>query len=549
MTMNNGKFLTTLAVLSLILPVLILCSQGSPVGGYDENSTRADAPTLNDTTVLEDVIMTGDLINFTVTYTDADGDVGDVRIKFDMTNVTRGISGGGSYHIMNFDPAVNSSLGVTYWYLSSFDTPGNYTYTFNVTDAIANESIVENGTGFNVILPVPDEGKLYGQVTWGLGNDSLPVPEADILIHYYDNNTNATKYYNTTANITGHYTQTLPIVEEPYFVKVNATGFFDSEKFKFKLLTIDNNVEKKFTLVAWVPEIPPDTTGELGGLILSVNGDPVADATIVVVTYTDTVIVDNITGNVTNETQREYKNLTARSNSTGYYMLEGIPPGNWTVVASAEGYVDTPTVLSFSIELREINFTMITQIILYKITGRVLPTTTKVKIGYSELTVNASSGNFTMDGLSEGNYTLTLSLEGYSTQTRTIAITNSDSSLGTLRLLRRIDIGPITNLEGKPLSDVGVAFSLNGTVYNAKTDGLGYAAFELTSAANLPAGIEITAEINGTTISWSHGEEIPHFGADPSAAEGELSTGMIVAAVIVAAVLILIVLVSKLKKD
>ncbi|MDP7265560.1 MAG: hypothetical protein QGH39_08370, partial [Candidatus Thermoplasmatota archaeon] len=69
MTMNNGKFISTLAVLSLILPILILCVHGSTADPYN---TRADAPTLNDTTVLADVIMTGDQINFTVLYTDAD---------------------------------------------------------------------------------------------------------------------------------------------------------------------------------------------------------------------------------------------------------------------------------------------------------------------------------------------------------------------------------------------------------------------------------------------------------------------------------------------
>jgi len=545
MIMSNGKLFTVTAVLSLILPVLILCVNGSTA---DSSITRADAPTLDDTTVLEDVIMTGDQINFTLVYTDADGDVGDVRVKFDMTNVTRGISGGGGYHAMNFDPSVNSSLGVTYWYLTSFDTPGNYTYTFNVTDAEADESVVENGTGFNVILPVPTEGQLSGWVTSGLGNDRLPVPNADVIIHYYDNNTNTTKYYNTTTNATGYYSKTLPIVEEPYFVTVNATGFFDSSRYNFHLLTIDNIVEKNFTLEQWEPEIPPDITGELEGYILSTNRDPVANGSIIVVTFTDTAIFDNITGNITNETVREYHNLTASSNSTGYYLLVGIPLGNWTVVAVAEGYVDTPAELSFSTELLTVNFTVVPDKILYEITGTVLPTTALVKIGLSQITVNASSGNFTLDGIMDGDYTLTVSAEGYVTYTRRFNITGSDISLGTIYLDRIITIGPIKDGEGKGMAGANISFSLEGTTYTAKTDALGIAEFELSYNTNFAGGTEITAELNGTSIKWSHGEEIPIFAVVIPEVEKELSMGMIIVALVVLIVLVLIVAIAMLKK-
>ena len=544
MIKTNGKMLSTVAALSLILPVLILCVPGSTANHY--NSTRADAPTLNDTTVLADLIMTGDQINFTVIYTDADADVGDVRVKFDDTNETRGITGGG-YQVMNFNPSGNSSLGVTYWYLKSFATPGNYTYTFNVTDAEANVTVIENGTSFNVILMVPDEGQLYGWVMSGMGNDSHPVPEADVIIHFYDNETNTTNYYNTTTNATGYYSKTLPIVEEPYFVMVNASGYVNPEKFKLQLLSIDNNIKKNFTLELWEPEVPPDITGELEGFILSTN-DPVANASIIVVIFTDTSLIDNITGNITNETVREYNNLTTTSNATGYYLLEGIAPGNWTVVVSAEGFVDFPTTLSFSTELVAKNFTMVPRIILYKITGTIMPPTATGKIGFSQIIVNASSGNFTIDSLMDDNYTLTISADGYATLTRYVIVNGSDLIVGTIYLDKEVNIGPVKDADGKVVAGADIAFTLDGTSYTAITDSLGIAVFEIPYSTNLVSGTEITAEKNGTSMTWSHGEKIPLFGATP-AVEQELSTGMIIAAVVVAVFLILIVVVAMVKKS
>lgn len=548
MIMIKVKLLSVVTALSLILPVLILCAHGAAADSDYFNFTRADTPTLNDTTVLSGVIMTGNQINFTVLYTDADGDIGDVRVKFDKTNGTRGISGGGSYHAMNFDPSGNFSQGVTYWFVCSFDTPGNYTYTFNVTDIEANESVVENGTAFNVILPVPNEGKLFGRVTSGAGNDRLPVSNAIVIIHYYDNNTSITIYYNTTTNATGHYSQTLPIVAEPYFVAVNATGFFNSSRYKFQLLTIDNELEKNFTLDAWEQEIPGDITGELEGYIFSDNDEPVANASIIVVTYILAGEIDNITGNLTNETVRQYDNLTARSNSTGHYMLEGIAPGTWIVVASAEGYIDSPGELNISTRLVTLNFTMITRITLHSITGTILPPTATAKIGYSQITINASTGNFTM-GIMNGDYVLTISAVGYTSHTLNVSVNGSDVNVGTIYLAKKVSIGPVKDAEGTVVAGATVTFTLNGNPYTAVTDSLGMAVFEIPYGESLAAGTEITAEKNGTSITWSHGDEIPKFAGEMPAVEEELSSTMIVVALAVMVILVLVAAVSMIKKS
>ena len=141
--------------------------------------TRADSlPVLNDTTVLPDTIMMGDLVNFTVLYTDADDDPGEVRVRFERLNGSRGITDS-SNPKMNFPEGGNYSQGVEYYYVKAFDMPGTYRYVFNVTDVELNETVVENGTEFQVILPVPDEGTLSGRVTTGRGNDTAPRPDPE----------------------------------------------------------------------------------------------------------------------------------------------------------------------------------------------------------------------------------------------------------------------------------------------------------------------------------------------------------------------------------
>ena len=162
----------------LVLTVLSLGAFGNVGGTFQQGPTRSGLPVLNDTTTLPEVIMMGDIVNFTVNYSDADGDVGDVRVSFELINTTRGISDS-PYHTMSYPAGGNFSEGVEYYYLGTFDLPGTYRYIFNVTDAAMNETVEKNGTEFNVILPVPDEGKIFGHVTTGEGNATAAVVGAD----------------------------------------------------------------------------------------------------------------------------------------------------------------------------------------------------------------------------------------------------------------------------------------------------------------------------------------------------------------------------------
>jgi len=508
------------------------------------------APFLSDTTVLEDVIMTGDLINFTLFYTDGNGDVGDVRVKFDMTVGTRGISGGGSYHAMNFNPSGNFSQGVTYWYLASFDTPGNYTYTFNVTDVEANETVVENGTGFNVILAVPDEGELYGKVTSRQGNTTIPVTNADIIIYYYDNNTNATNYYNTTTNATGHYSKTLPIVEEPYFVTVNATGFFDHEKFKLHLLTIDNNVEKNFILEPWEPEAPEDTTGELGGFVLDADGAIIEGATIIVVIYTMTTEQQNISGNLTNITAKSYTNFTTTSNATGAFLIEGIAPGTWNVMVRAAEYKDKSENITFTTAHINMNFTL-------------TATDYEVKVGpFKDGDGDAVEGatvTFTLNGVeysaktdANGKATFTLLVAALPAGTKLHA-TKDDNEITWTQgediptlipatpTTYEVTYGPWPDFAGWELS-----FVINNQTIRSTVNDTGYVTVTLPNDITVPAGHDFVLKKGDEEVRFKEGEE-------PKISGGEKDDGIslwvwIVIAIVVVATIALVLFFLMKKK-
>ena len=535
----------------LMLTVISLGAMGSSAGTYQANGTRSGLPVLNDTTVLPEVIMMGDIVNFTVNYSDPDGDVGDVRVSFELVNTTRGISDS-PYHTMSYPAGGNFTEGVEYYYLGTFDLPGTYRFIFNVTDVALNETVVKNGTEFNVILPVPDEGKIYGRVTTGEGNATSAIAGADVMIHYHDNETSVTEYYNTTTNATGHYESVLPIVEEPYFMFVNATGYFDSEKYKFDLPTIANELEHDVSLDPWIPEVPEDTTGELEGIVEdAVNGEIVEGALITVAVYAESVETVNSSGNLTNVTVRTYANLTATSDANGTYYIEGIRPGKWAVTVTKDGYIDHSVDITFTIDALLKNFTLEVEVILltYNISGIVDPADTYITFSGNEtVTRNNITGEFIIVGLVNGKYDLTFSLEGYHSSMKTVVINDSDVKLGTIKLspgpppAYELKIGPIADANNEPVVDATITFILGGMNHTATTNETGYAVFTLDYGATIPGNTTITATKDDVAITWNYGSDAPVFKAAEEEDE-ELPLGMIIGVIVVALILIIVAIV------
>ena len=441
--MNNistTRIKPILANALLLFSILFLGISGT-IGGTDHQETTRDAslPTLNDTTTLPEVIQLGDIINFTVLYRDADGDAGDVRIMINMTDETRGISGGGSYHEMNYNVTGNFTEGVVYWYERSFDNPGIHTYTFNVTDAGLNQTVVENGTNFNVILPVPTEGKISGFVTTGEGNATVPLSGVDVIIFHPHNLTGNITYYNTTTNATGYYESVLPIKEGSFGMYANKSGYLRSETYNFTIPTIENEKEKNFTL----KKIPK----------YSVTGAVIpADATI--------IFSDNLT-----------------------------------------------------------------------------------------VTHNKTSGNFTIDGLLDGDYKIILEMDGYVSQAFDVKVNGSNVDIGEYTLLRAtftVIVGPLLDEKGVPVTGATVSFVYENDTKEIETDANGNATFADFPVDSIPGGIILTATLDDITISWTHGEDIPEFKEE---AEEEMPTRIIIGIIVAAILLVLVIMILTLKKN
>jgi len=538
----------------LVLTVLSLGAFGTVGETFQKGATRSGLPVLNDTTVLPDVIMMGDLVNFTVNYSDPDGDVGDVRVSFELINSTRGISDS-PYHTMSYPAGGNFTEGVEYYYLGTFDLPGTYRYVFNVTDAALNETVVLNGTEFNVILPVPDEGKIYGRITTGEGNATAPVVGADVIIYYYDNETSTTEYYNTTTNATGYYESVLPIVEEPYFMYVNATGFFDSEKFKFDLPTIANELEHDVSLLPWTPEVPEDTTGEMEGIIEEGgSGEMVEGALITIVVYTESIETVNTSGNLTNVTMRTFTNFTDTSDANGTYYIEGITPGKWAVTVAKDGYITRSEDITFTTESLLKNFTLEAVIIpsTYTISGIVDPADAIISFSGNETSVLINiTGEFTIEGLTNGEYNLTFTRVGYVASMKSVIINGSDVKLGTIKLPQgyyptyELVIGPIVDANYDPVVNAIITFSLGGQNHSATTNGTGYGVFTLFEGVTISGNTSITATKDGDSIIWSYDSSVPTFKAAEEEQDEDkgLPLAMIIVVIVVAVVLIIVAIV------
>lgn len=492
---KNNKVFSLLGVIFLLLAgtlgfsLSVSAQSGHPFhrGGFP--------PQLNDTTEIPEVLMIGDVVNFTVMYNDTEGDVGDVRVKFEYVNSTRGISDGG-YKEMDYNVSGNFTQGVVYWYAIAFDNPGIYKYTFNVTDPDTNITVVENGTEFNVILPVPDEGKIEGSVTTGAGNSTTAVEGADVIIYYDDTETEGTFYYNTTTSLTGYYSSVLPIVEEAYHIYVNATGYVDSALMNFTLETIANETEMDFSLAVYQTPVEEDVTGELCGFVHDDGGIPVEGANVVV------------------KTNAEVQPSTV-TNASGYFLIEGIQPGTWDVYITAEGYVNWSGSYNVSVDILDcgsISLITVEPVLYYNVSGNVTPSNTTINIEGYDVVQNLTTGNFTISGLASGTYTIIFSLEGYTTLSKDVVIADADGILTVVLLPEEeigdnnnsIVIGPILDGNGEPVEGANVSVVINNITYYGITDEFGNATIIVPQEVEPVNGSKVSATKDGMEIEWHY---------------------------------------------
>jgi hypothetical protein len=364
---------------------------------------------------------------------------------------------------------------------------------------------------------------------------------------------NVTTYFNATSDANGNYTKTLEFGN--YTTYVNATGYVDSDETTFTVVVSDDWKWVDFNLTEWEPTTPADTTGELGGFVVSATGPVIVGAKVTVVIFTETTEQQNISGNMTNVTTKTYANLTATSGANGDFLISGIAPGTLNVIVTAADFEDHSEDITFTTALTEKNFTLTATVVTYKITGKVVPITATVKQGSTAVTVNNVTGAFELGGIANNTtVTLTFSATGYVTQTKTVTLNGSaDKDIGTITLelvivpdTYTVSVGPIPGAgEGATVTFVYANKTWTGT-----TNANGTASITGFPLVAVPANTEITATKEGMeTITWKQGDSIPEMKAEKEDDDSNLVLYIIIAIVAVLIVVIVIVLLMRKKPE
>ncbi len=213
------------------------------------------APTLVDQTGAVDAYV-GDDVTFTVLYTDANGDVGDVSIKLGAWNDTHVNASNHTWedgiYVAMENTTDNWTGGVNFTY--TIDTLMNmtYRYYFKAVDTVLGD--VEIGpVEFTIKKALPTEGAVSGMVTNKAGEN---VTGAKVIIYYieevkimngsnvtgYDN---VTHYFNTTTT-NGSYEKTLTF--NTYMIYVTHADYKDATELTFTLDVDTLAVTKDFVL-------------------------------------------------------------------------------------------------------------------------------------------------------------------------------------------------------------------------------------------------------------------------------------------------------------
>ena len=215
---------------------------------------------------------------------------------------------------------------------------------------------------------------------------------------------------------------------------------------------------------------PSASAGSLGGYVLSSGtGEPLADATV------------SVSGT----------SLSATSGSDGYFLIEGVPTGPVTVVASLSGYGSSSVVAApQSGQLVKVGPMILSEgTNTAVVRGVVVDASSQVPLSGATITlsgpgsysvVSSANGSFELDGIAAGTYTINLSANGYNSvsgslsasagsvtairQGLTVQGTYQDSSPGTIA-------GQIVDATtGQPVA--GATLTLNGnTTATSASDG------------------------------------------------------------------------------
>lgn len=174
--------------------------------------------------------------------------------------------------------------------------------------------------------------------------------------------------------------------------------------------------------------------------------------------YTINGTVDNAGVPMGNVTVSDGTRTATTNSTTGNYTIFNVPLGNYTINATKTGYSFTPTGISVTLNghYTGANFTILGA---YSISGRVVGSSASARglltlaatSGNTTATVS-SNGSYSFPGLSNGNYTLTPSLNGYTFTPGNLTITIAGGNRTSADFAALLD-----NLLEYALSDTGAS--------------------------------------------------------------------------------------------
>ena len=526
-------------------------------------------PEIADDTVLAAAIYAGDEVTFKANYTDPDDEEGYVALILDgVWNATEEEFQGGEEIEMELENETSPDFtGGEIYYYTWVATVGVHNYSFYCDDDNDGYDIIIEAGTFTV-SPAQSKPTLTDQTILPTAIDSND--EIDFNVRYTDANGDAGNVkiridtYNTSAGDasngtwdTGAWTA-MQNTSDGWATGVNFTfsKTFDAGKYRYSFKTSDAVLSKdvitdpvEFTVTEYVP---PVTTGMLEGYVNDdLNGVAVAGAKVIVEIYTEESV--NISGNVT--VTRLYANLSAVTNVTGYFSIGGITLGTWNVLVYAVGYLSFSQPLNFTSIPIMMNFTIIAGWPpTYRITGKVVPVDATVKCNGKEVDVNRMTGEFVIELLINGNYSITVDHSGYRTQLRSVTINGSDVNIGSIFLTNgiptfKVEIGPFRDRNGNPIKGITVTFYYDGQEFSKTTDEDGMATFSYFPLIDIPSGTNITARLDDKEYTWQYGDALPVFKAKADEEDDFPVTTMIIIALGVISFIFLLILIGKYRQN
>ena len=337
-----------------------------------------DVSVVNITTA-PDMPIVRQLVTINVTVENHGGYSEDFKVEFTCKVTTR--RDAEIVYTSESQPSVTPPMGDSTTLSFNWNTTGINPGLYKIrAEAILAEDVdQENNVDWKSINVISSLGTIWGIVTDSSTGD--PISGANVTADTVaSDTTNEDGYYWITDVEPGNYT-----------VTASAAGYQTSSETTTVLPGETTPLNFELTL------LPGTITGTVTN---SLTGEPIAGA--------------NVTAN----------GYSATTNSSGAYVIPDVPLGNYTVTASAAKYVNqsktatvtagTTTTLDF--ELTPLNGT-ISGIVTDSSTGDPISEATVTANGMSATT--NSSGAYTISDVPAGNYTVTVSANGYEDSSQT----------------------------------------------------------------------------------------------------------------------------------